>query len=45
LAYHVLEAMTGILDAAASGRFYDMTSTVERPEPLGHLAWEMRDDS
>jgi predicted dehydrogenase len=34
LAYHVLEVMHGIHDASASGRYYQVESTCERPAPL-----------
>ncbi|CAI6080670.1 Gfo/Idh/MocA family protein [Cohnella sp. JJ-181] len=34
LAYHVLEAMHGIHDAAAEGKHYVMQSSCERPAPL-----------
>ncbi|GIP33864.1 Gfo/Idh/MocA family protein [Paenibacillus sp. J2TS4] len=34
LAYHVLEAMHGIHDAAKEGRHYEMKSTCEQPAPL-----------
>lgn len=34
LAYHVLEAMHGALQASREGRHYDMTSTCVRPQPL-----------
>jgi predicted dehydrogenase len=36
LAYHVLEVMHGIHDASASGKYYELKSACERPEPLGH---------
>lgn len=37
LAFHVLDAMEGFLDASRDGRHYDLISTCERPEalPLG----------
>lgn len=44
LAYHVLEVMDGILQAAASGQYYDMTSHVARPDPLAHLSWDMTNE-
>lgn len=34
LALHVLELMTAIAQSAETGRFVNLTSTVERPEPL-----------
>jgi predicted dehydrogenase len=34
LAYHALGVMHGIHDASASGKFYELKSTCERPEPL-----------
>ncbi len=34
LALHVVEVMTGILDAAETGRFLDMTTTCDRPAAL-----------
>jgi len=34
LAYHVLEAMFGILDASANHAHYEMASTCARPEPF-----------
>jgi predicted dehydrogenase len=34
LAYHVLEVMHGIHDASASGSYYQVKSTCNRPEPL-----------
>ncbi|HEX7055968.1 MAG TPA: Gfo/Idh/MocA family oxidoreductase [Bacilli bacterium] len=34
LAFHVLEAMHGFLDASASGTHYIMQSTCEQPKPL-----------
>ncbi|MGI6776995.1 MAG: Gfo/Idh/MocA family protein [Acetivibrionales bacterium] len=34
MAYHVLEIMHGIHDAANSGKYYELKSTCERPEPL-----------
>ncbi len=34
LAYHVLEAMYGMLEASESGRHYQMTSTCEQPSIL-----------
>lgn len=34
LAFHVLEIMTAVLDAAHQHRVVDLTSTVERPEPV-----------
>lgn len=34
LAYHVLDAMEGFLDAGQSGRRYDLVTTVERPAAL-----------
>lgn len=34
LAYHVLEAMQGIHDASASGRYVEIMSHFERPAPL-----------
>jgi predicted dehydrogenase len=35
LAAHVLEVMHGIHDASASGSYYKLTTTCERPAPLG----------
>ncbi|PSR22439.1 MAG: oxidoreductase [Sulfobacillus acidophilus] len=43
LAYHVLEAMDGILQAASSGRHYDMKSRITRPDPLEPSGWGLRD--
>ncbi|WP_027092806.1 Gfo/Idh/MocA family protein [Cohnella thermotolerans] len=34
LAYHVLEAMHGILKASEEGRHYELSSTCGKPEPL-----------
>ncbi len=34
LAYHVLDAMHGILESATTGRHVELTSTCERPAPL-----------
>ena len=34
LAFHVLDIMQGYLDTAASGKRYDLVSTIERPAPL-----------
>lgn len=34
LAYHVLEVMHGFHDASASGSYYNVKSTCQRPEPL-----------
>jgi predicted dehydrogenase len=34
MAYHVLEAMFGILDASEQGIHYEMQSTCQRPEPF-----------
>ncbi|MFB5067743.1 MAG: Gfo/Idh/MocA family protein [Candidatus Wallacebacter cryptica] len=34
LAYHVLEAMHGVHSASDSGRYYEMESTCDQPEPL-----------
>jgi predicted dehydrogenase len=34
LTYHVLEAMHAFLDASASGRHVELTSTCDRPAPL-----------
>lgn len=34
MAYHVLEAMHGFLDASKSGKVYTMQSSCERPEPV-----------
>lgn len=34
MAYHVLDAMHGVHDAALSGRHYELTTTCERPAPL-----------
>ena len=34
LAYHVLELMHGFHDASASGAYYNVKSSCERPEPL-----------
>jgi predicted dehydrogenase len=43
LAYHVLEMMHALLDASREGRHIELTSSVERPEPLpqGMSDWEM----
>ena len=35
LALHVVEVMTGLLKSGENGRFMGMTTTCERPEPLG----------
>jgi hypothetical protein len=43
LAYHVLEAMDGILEAASSGRYYDMRSHVARPAALEQSVWDLRE--
>ena len=34
MALHVVEVMTGILNAGESGNAVDMTTTCDRPEPL-----------
>jgi predicted dehydrogenase len=34
LAYHALDLMHGIHEASASGKYYDVKSTCERPSPL-----------
>jgi predicted dehydrogenase len=34
VAYHVLEAMHGVLEASSSGQHIELTSTCERPAPL-----------
>jgi len=34
LAYHILEVMHGFHDASSSGKYYDVKSSCERPEPL-----------
>ena len=34
LAYHVLDAMHGVLEASSSGQHVELTSTCERPAPL-----------
>jgi predicted dehydrogenase len=34
LAYHALDIMHGIHEASASGKYYEVKSTCERPEPL-----------
>jgi predicted dehydrogenase len=34
LAYHVLDAMHGVLEASGSGQHIELTSTCERPAPL-----------
>lgn len=39
LALHVLDAMVAIAEAAESGQFIDVTSTVEASEPLG-IDWD-----
>lgn len=36
LAYHVLEAMEGILQSGQTGLAYTLQSRVDRPEPLAH---------
>jgi predicted dehydrogenase len=38
LAYHVLDAMLAIGEAAAAGRRVEVASRVERPEPMGATA-------
>jgi predicted dehydrogenase len=35
LAYHVLDIMHGVHDAAGSGKYYEVKSSCQRPEPLG----------
>ncbi len=35
LALHAVEVMTGVLEAGETGSFVSMTTTCERPEPLG----------
>lgn len=37
MAYHVLEAMHGFLDASREGKHYIMQSTCSRPEPMSPL--------
>ena len=45
LAYHVLDAMHAILEASATGRHVELTSTCERPAPLpAGLADDALDD-
>ncbi|MCA9973012.1 MAG: Gfo/Idh/MocA family oxidoreductase [Anaerolineales bacterium] len=39
LAYHVLDAMHGILEAAGSGQHVVLQSTCERPSPLPEQDW------
>jgi len=34
LAYHILDVMHGIYDASGSGKYYDVKSSCQRPEPL-----------
>jgi predicted dehydrogenase len=34
LAFHVLDVMHGIHDASASGRYYELKSVCQRPEPM-----------
>jgi hypothetical protein len=34
MAFHVLDTMTGILEAAAAGRSLSLESSCARPEPL-----------
>ncbi|MDR0525973.1 MAG: Gfo/Idh/MocA family oxidoreductase [Spirochaetaceae bacterium] len=34
LTFHVLEVMQGIHEASASGKYYELTSSCRRPEPL-----------
>ena len=34
LTYHVLDVMHGIHDASASGKYYDLASSCQRPEPM-----------